>query len=108
MTEFTSNKNLSLRRLEFQKAEHTVAIITERFVWYRRYRIKGARHIVFYGPPSERAVFPEILGAVQRPSSCTCTCFYTKADMFALERVVGLQRAKKLLAAPPQKLTVIQ
>ena len=57
MTEFTSNKNLSRRRLEFQKGAHTVALITERFVWYRRYRIKGARHVVFYGPPSERAVF---------------------------------------------------
>ena len=49
-----------------------------------------------------------MLGAVQQPSSCTCTCFYTRADMFALERIVGLPRARKLLAAAPQKLTVIQ
>ena len=67
----------------------------------------GIRHLLFYGPPNVHWLYPELVNflgeAAGRGEPVSVTVLYTRADALALERVVGTERAARLLdpAAKP-------
>jgi len=107
---YTPDANVSRARADFFHDRVDVLLYTERFHFYRRYRIRGIRHILFYAPPTTPHVYPEMLNLLQeasdrseavscvvrRASACVCedhalttTCAVrTRACMCAQQQVL--------------------
>eukprot|EP00435_Cladocopium_sp_Y103_P049090 s336_g14.t1 len=104
--EYSTPKAVGHARQHFFQNERRLLLVTERFLWYRRFRLKGANYVLFYGVPQTAEIYEEVLGAVRVPSQCNSMCLFTKHDAFALERIVGHERAKNMLISTPGKVFV--
>lgn len=85
-------------------------LYTERFHFYRRYRIKGVRHVIFYDLPTYPHFFSEICNLMvegnQNPrtkkkhiGSSTVSVLYQQTDLTKLVGVLGSQRASDIIKA---------
>jgi U3 small nucleolar RNA-associated protein 25 len=69
-----------------------------------RYKIRGIRNVIFYGPPdhpqflSEFLSFPSLDNGVDT-SDVTCRVLYSKYDFFRMERIVGTREAVAMVSA---------
>lgn len=85
-----------------------------------RYRLRGAKTVVFYAPPSHATYYPEVLsfpfappsqaagsGAVQQhvledadvdASELSAHVLFSRFDVMKMERIVGKADAKKMCA----------
>ena len=70
---------------------------------YNRVRLRGIKHLVFYGLPQHPQFYSEMcnmLHDVKRKSkgdNQTCTVLYTKFDVQKLAEVVGTDRAGQMI-----------
>ena len=77
-----------------------ILLLTERFHFFRRHRIRGTRHVLFYGPPNVPHFYPELVNAISTQGggggsgvgAPTATVLFTRFDAPALERIVGSAR----------------
>ncbi|KAJ2912720.1 hypothetical protein MD484_g7691, partial [Candolleomyces efflorescens] len=102
LSEYSSNQDISRARLAFFKGEKSFLLVSERFHFYKRYKIRGIRNVVFYGPPDHPQYFTEYLSYPfldedVEPSDVTCRVLYSKYDWFRLERVAGTEAAAELV-----------
>eukprot|EP00434_Breviolum_minutum_P004543 symbB.v1.2.004007.t1/scaffold225.1/size261367/8 len=104
--EYSTPKAVGHARHHFFQNQKRLLLVTERFLWYRRFRLRGANYALFYGVPQTSEIYQEVLGAVRVPSQCNSMCLFTKHDAFALERLVGHERAKNMLTSTPGKVFV--
>lgn len=91
-----------------------ILLLTERFYFFRRARIRGARHVLFYGPPNVPHFYPEIVNCVTTEGggaaaagvggvgTPTVTVLFTRLDAPALERVVGTARVAAMAPEGPK------
>jgi hypothetical protein len=104
--EYNKNKDLSFARQQFFHGRNRVLLTSERFLWYRRYKLRGADYVLFIGPPETPQIFEDVLSNVRTPSQCNAMCLFTKYDAFALERIVGHERGHRMLTSSPGKVFV--
>ncbi|KAJ2932276.1 hypothetical protein H1R20_g4822, partial [Candolleomyces eurysporus] len=102
LSEYSSNQDISRARLAFFKGEKSFLLVSERFHFYKRYKLRGIRNLVFYGPPDHPQYFTEYLSypfldEEVEPSDVTCRVLYSKYDWFRLERVAGTEAAAELI-----------
>ena len=96
-------------RSRFLTGASPILLLTERFYFYRRIRIRGARRVLFYGPPTVSHFYSEICNAVvsyaatpaaaatfSSSAPATVTTLFTRWDRLSLERVVGSTRVEKM------------
>lgn len=76
-----------------------------------RYRIRGARTVVFYGLPEHAQFYPELINVsvhdvtewdVSELSSVAC---FSRFDLLKLERIVGTTHARRMLGADDSRFT---
>ena len=74
-------------------------VMTERFHFYHRFRLRGVRHVLFYGPPLFPRHYPELVNllALGAGAAVSVTAIYARQDLLALQRVVGTARAQRML-----------
>jgi len=104
--EYTNKKDLVRARARFSHGECRLLLVTERFLWYRRFKLKGADYVLFFGPPETPSIYEDVLGGVRTPSMCNSMCLFTRHDGFALERIAGHERTCRMLTSPPLKAFV--
>ncbi|ORX38416.1 hypothetical protein BD324DRAFT_620775 [Kockovaella imperatae] len=68
ISEYSSNTEISRARTEFFKGKKPFLILTERFHFYRRYKIRGAKTLVFYSLPDHAQFYSEFLQTPFLPS----------------------------------------
>eukprot|EP00397_Hematodinium_sp_SG-2012_P024160 GEMP01025152.1.p1 GENE.GEMP01025152.1~~GEMP01025152.1.p1 ORF type:complete len:737 (-),score=182.91 GEMP01025152.1:82-2292(-) len=103
--EYSSNQALSRSRKEFFDGTNRVMIISERWWWFRRYRIKGAEQILFYGVPETETLYSEALSWMRAPTRCNAmTLAMIKWDAPSLERIVGHTQVKPMMRAKANKI----
>ena len=56
---------MSRARDMFFHGKRHILLYTERFHFFRRYRIKGIRHVIFYGLPLYPQIYSEIMNLMQ-------------------------------------------
>ncbi|KAJ3783528.1 digestive organ expansion factor [Lentinula aff. detonsa] len=101
LSEYSTNQEISRGRQAFFAGQKSFLIVTERFHFYKRYKIRGIRNIIFYGPPdhpqfySEYLSYPFLDDGVES-SDITCRVLYSKYDWFRLERIAGTEEAIEL------------
>jgi len=102
LSEYSTNQDIARARLAFFEGKKSFLLISERFHFYRRYKIRGIRNLIFYGPPDHPQFFTELLSYPflddgVEPSDVTCRILYCKYDWFRLERIVGTDAASGLI-----------
>ncbi|KAG8729614.1 rRNA-binding ribosome biosynthesis protein utp25 [Ceratobasidium sp. 423] len=103
----TSVTGISEARQAFFKGTRPVLVITERFHFFRRYKLRAVKHITFYGPPDHAQFFTEILSfpflddeTAPAPADVKTVCLYSKFDYMRLERLEGTKEAATMCASP--------
>ncbi|CAF2822371.1 unnamed protein product [Rotaria sp. Silwood2] len=112
LSEYSTKKQILLARNIFYHRQVRFLLITERFHFYHRYRIKGIRHILFYDLPSYGHFYPEIVQFLTLPhvidkkkttqtnqtdEPSTCTTLYAKEDALKLAYILGQNAVTDLL-----------
>lgn len=90
-------------------------VLTERFYFYRRYKIRGARTIVFYAPPEHAVFYAEILAhpflpgrsevdsvedpplETVQPEEVTVQVLFSRWDTDRVARIVGSKDASRMM-----------
>lgn len=109
LTEYSSNRDVSRAREAFYSGKKNFLLLTERFHFYRRYMVRGARTVVFYAPPEHASYYAELINApltsrgdtkdAERPDAADLSvlALYSKYDMLRLERIVGAAQARAMV-----------
>ncbi|KXN84148.1 U3 small nucleolar RNA-associated protein 25 [Leucoagaricus sp. SymC.cos] len=102
ISEYSTNQDISRARQAFFKGTKSFLLVSERFHFYKRYKIRGIRNLVFYGPPDHPQFFTEYLSYPfldddVDASDVTCKVLYSKFDWLRLERIVGTEAGLQLI-----------
>ncbi|XP_068227770.1 U3 small nucleolar RNA-associated protein 25 homolog [Palaemon carinicauda] len=103
------HKLAKIRSLFFD-GKRQFLLYTERFHFYRRYRIKGVRHVIFYDLPTYPHFFSEICNLMvdgnqnrrtqkKHIGSNTVSVLYQQSDLTKVVGVLGSQRAGEIVKA---------
>ena len=104
--EYTKYNKMAASRDRFFHGEHHFLVYTERAHFFKRFTIKGVRHLIFYQLPQYPHFFSEICNAMQpayqnrkggSDSNMSCTVIYSKYDVHRLASVVGTERTQIML-----------
>jgi len=103
LSEYSSNQEISRARQAFFSGKKAFLLISERFHFYRRYKIRGIHNVLFYGPPTHPQFFSEFLtypflndGVDSSDVTCRVAC--CRYDWFKLERILGSRGVKEVLS----------
>ncbi|XP_077494109.1 U3 small nucleolar RNA-associated protein 25 homolog [Amblyomma americanum] len=96
--EYTPDAKVARARGVFFTGRRRLLLYTERFHFYRRYRIKGVQRVVFYELPTLPQFYPELCRMVAAGGT-DCTALFCRQDALPLAAIVGNTRAARLLHA---------
>ncbi|KAH8556050.1 hypothetical protein BGW37DRAFT_479631 [Umbelopsis sp. PMI_123] len=105
--EYTPTPQVSKARSDFFHGRASFVLYTERFHFFRRYNIRGAYHVIFYGLPEHPQYYTEIVNflALKADASSaeeatfSCSALFSRYDLLKLERIVGTDRARKMCSS---------
>ncbi|XP_063233834.1 U3 small nucleolar RNA-associated protein 25 homolog isoform X2 [Bacillus rossius redtenbacheri] len=104
--EYSKEAKIARARDMFFHDDAHFLLYSERFHFFRRLRIKGIRHILFYQPPTFPHFYSEMCNLMHEAnqnsysgsdSNMTVTVLYTKYDVQQLAAVVGTERAGRMV-----------
>lgn len=108
ISEYSKDKRVAKARDQFYHNEKHFLLYTGRAHFYRRFRIKGVRHLVIYQPPTLPGTLADLANLQQQcfqnprggsESNMSCTVLYTRYDTLQLAGCVGSETAGAMLAA---------
>ncbi|KAI0335146.1 digestive organ expansion factor [Cubamyces sp. BRFM 1775] len=102
LSEYSTNQDISRARQAFFSGKKAFLLVSERFHFFRRYKIRGIRNLIFYGPPDHASFYTEYLSYPflddgVDASDVTCRVLYSKYDWLRLERIAGTEGAAELV-----------
>lgn len=108
MSEYTKPSSLSRARTFFASGRRKLLLLTERLHFFRRYRISGIHHLVFYAPPTYPEFYSELINMMSSDSSRgTVTTLYSQYDVLSLQRVTGSTNVLTLIKSEEMKHTIV-
>jgi U3 small nucleolar RNA-associated protein 25 len=96
ISEYSSKSDVDTARYQFRSGESKILLYSERAHFFRRYMIKGARHLLFYQPPLFE-FYAELVNLMEPTQDASCSLLFSIFDQLALERIVGSQKLSKIL-----------
>ncbi len=87
-----------------------ILVYSGRAHFFRRFKIRGAKHLIFYSCPEYPHFYPEmvnVLGEVVQKGEgggdvaeeMSCLTLFTPCDKMALDRIIGPKRADHMLSS---------
>jgi U3 small nucleolar RNA-associated protein 25 len=109
--EYTQNKEISRSRSAFYHGKANAMLFTERFHFYRQYRIRGVHQIVWYGVPCIGDFYPDMLnmlgGSGTSEEEMSSIALFSKFDLYRMQRIVGGKRAQRMCNPSAKKPTYL-
>ena len=119
VSEYSTVQQASRARTSLQKKEVPLLLYTERAHFFRRHKLRGARHLAVYSPPSYAHFYTELMQLLDRANApknaddddgsgaapahdATCALLFCALDVYPLQRLVGNQRAARMLTGGEQ------
>ncbi|KAG8770445.1 rRNA-binding ribosome biosynthesis protein utp25 [Ceratobasidium sp. 428] len=86
ISEYSTNQDISRARQAFFKGTKPILVMTERFHFFRRYKLRAIKHLTFYAPPDHAQFFTELLSfpfldndeTPVSPNEVQVTCLFSK------------------------------
>lgn len=106
--EYSKEGKVARARDMFFHSDAHFLLYSERFHFFRRIRVKGIRHIIFYSLPTIPHFYSEICNLMQEAnqnpkagseSNMTVTSIYCKYDVLSLAAIVGTEKASKMITS---------
>lgn len=100
LCEYTDVKDMARARSYFADGRRRVLIYTERAQFFNRHLIRGIKDIFFYQLPEHPQFYAELANFVEDTidgSMATIHICYSRYDLMRLERIVGSDKAKKMM-----------
>ncbi|XP_046658688.1 U3 small nucleolar RNA-associated protein 25 homolog [Homalodisca vitripennis] len=103
--EYSKDAKIARARDMFFHSSAHFLLYSERFHFFRRIRLKGIRHIIFYQPPTIPHFYSELCNLMQgdrqttEEGSLSVTVLYTRYDSAQLAAIVGSDRVARMLAS---------
>ena len=98
-SDYTTASNISRSRTWFFHGERQFMLYTERFHFYRRYKIKGIKNIIFYGVPQYPHFYSEMVNLVDKSEGSVLLLYVDPFDALSLQRILGDVRCKRVLTS---------
>lgn len=120
--EYSRESEISRGRSRFYHGQKKILLYSGRAHFFRRFRIRGPRHVIFYSLPEYPHFYSEITNFLAEKVSgshdiddkmvtntshvknliiegetTSCVCLFSKYEQLALERILGLKRCKHIL-----------
>uniref|UniRef100_A0A183VEG9 U3 small nucleolar RNA-associated protein 25 homolog n=1 Tax=Toxocara canis TaxID=6265 RepID=A0A183VEG9_TOXCA len=89
LNEYAKQGKVAKARELFVGGEKRLMLITERFHFFRRYRIKGIRSLLFYQPPSQPRFYHELINMVTHNERVLVRILHTKFDSIRMANIFG-------------------
>ncbi|XP_065849827.1 protein NUCLEOLAR FACTOR 1 isoform X2 [Euphorbia lathyris] len=99
VADYTTPSDVSRARVAFFEGRKKIMLYTERFHFYRRYKMRGVQNLIIYSLPDRKEFYPEVVSMLEEANNMTCTVLFSKFDQLRLERIVGTSSAKRMLAS---------
>ena len=103
--EYSRDSEISRGRSRFFHGQKEIMLYSGRAHFFRRFRLRGALHIVLYSLPEYAHYYSELVNLLEEAdsrglgASVSCTVVFTKYEKMALERIVGSRRAEHMLTS---------
>nr|KAJ3422874.1 hypothetical protein HK105_005896 [Polyrhizophydium stewartii] len=98
ISEYATRSSADRTRHQFAKGEISFLLCTERYHFFRRHRLRGVRHIVFYQLPIIASFYSDMLNQLDaQAGDLTCSVLFSAFDKLSLERVVGSARVDRMI-----------
>jgi len=91
VTEYARQSEINRGRSRFIQGFKNIMLYTGRTHFFKRYKIKGVKHVLFFGLPKYPEFYSNIVQFIENSQIqlSTCLALFTKYDAHALERIVG-------------------
>jgi U3 small nucleolar RNA-associated protein 25 len=100
VSEYSKESDVARAKTRFFTKKVSIFVMTERIHYYWRSNVRGANTIVWYGLPENSHFYPEIVNttaeAAELGRPVHSIAMYDEFESFALERIVGTSRSKKM------------
>lgn len=97
--DYAEPRDVTRMRNWFRNGEKKIMLYTERFHFYRRYKIGGVRNLIVYSLPERKEFFPEVVNMLEGADDMTCTVLFSQFDQLQLERIVGTASARRMITS---------
>ncbi|XP_011644927.1 digestive organ expansion factor homolog [Pogonomyrmex barbatus] len=115
ISEYTEDRKVARARDMFFHSDAHFLLYTERWHFWRRTRVKGIRHLIFYQLPTYPHFYSEMCNLMdnlyQNPRAgseynMSITVIYNKFDAITLAQIVGQNRATKMIESESKVHTI--
>jgi U3 small nucleolar RNA-associated protein 25 len=112
VTEYARVSEVSRGRARFLQGRKSIMLYTGRAHFFLRHKIKGARHVIFFGLPEYAEFYPDVVNMLNEGLSegsiedgdedatrmpMSCLSLFTKFDAHQLERIVGTSHTERMI-----------
>jgi len=106
ISEYERTSETSRSRARFFHGQRDFMLYTGRAHYFKRFMIRGARHLILYSLPENAQFYPELVNLLEEGTRSgevggvtSCFSLFTKYEALALERIVGSTRARHMLGS---------
>ncbi|KAF0700899.1 Aste57867_8585 [Aphanomyces stellatus] len=96
ISEYSTDSQISRARSRFYHGQINVLLMTERFHFYKQYRIRGVHQIFWYAPPSLGPFYAEVLNAIEPEDDTKSVVLCSRFDTLRMQQIVGTKKAQRM------------
>ncbi|KDO19730.1 hypothetical protein SPRG_15060 [Saprolegnia parasitica CBS 223.65] len=101
ISEYSTDAQISRARNHFFHGRINVFLMSERFHFYKQYRIRGVHQVFWYAPPSLGPFYAEVLNAMGATDEADAenlksVVLYSPWDTLRVQQIAGSKRAARM------------